>query len=992
MREVRSGRSVCLLAAAAGLLPGSAGAHGQLVERPEPVGAAPTEQAEARDRPETSRRIVAEFDFENVFAISEGLPSGWVRAQNDPLVPRIRPGYPLSNLAELDRRLSHQGVASMKLPTSGGSTSLRLEPGVLPVFPSADYRISAMVRTAALEHARARLSAVLLDGQREPIAGSESLGPLMETAGGWEPVEIPVWGDFPEAESLRVELELLQPERFADAVLGDDHVHLQDVAGAAWFDDIVVMQAPRIDLSTSDPTNIIPHDQEPMVNVLIRDLTGDALTAVLRVTDLDGNEVDRWERAIGSGRTSERWRPAVERYGWYRVTLTVRNDAGELAGREVGMGELEFVWTGPGPGAGGGAARDVRRLADRERFGLIAEELHPALLGLAADLVERSDAGAFEIPLWSARFEPGDGERITDALIPVVDRIRSQGRKVSFGLPVLPDSLAAVTRQDVEDVLGVFATDAWQPYLTHFLDRFGQRVSRWRLGKLRPGLGDNEVGGEDAAEARRDFAMLVPGPELIVPWPATEHRPAFAGGREALRGFRVTWPAWLSSANAGDLATRLAQDEEILGRDAPAGSLPTLAASPTLLATAKDSALPDQTVVFEPIRGLGLSPRARADELCKRVIEYWRHVHSVPDPIRGHRHRAALRQPWRFTEERRPRLLPEPELAAWRGLAHKLMGRVVLDRLPTEPGFTAYLLGPAVHAGDSTTGAIVIWRNDDRAPGLGLEMFLGDDEIVASDVFGNTWPIEPGSPGDDTEGRVVHRVEAGRSPVFVEGIDTKLVHLLSLVRVEDSFLRAMRTVHEREIVLDNPFDRPVSGTLVIVEPGGRGEPGDAIDRSWQIRPRQQRFSIAAGGTTRLPIDVSFDAAQEAGEHDFVLDMALIADRDYGWVRVLTPVEIGLEELDMELSYDFVPTLEGPDVSVTVRVVNTGDRQATLTLTMFAPGFSRQTASVTDLRPGEQAISRFLIEGAIGELQGRRVSVRVTDANTGARLSKSLVIE
>ncbi|MEM9065572.1 MAG: hypothetical protein AAGB51_08800 [Planctomycetota bacterium] len=956
------------------------------MERPEPAQVA----AGLPDtRPSTARRLVAEFDFENVFTIAEGLPEGWVRAQHDPLVPRIRPGYPLTNLAALDRTSGLSGVASMKLPTNGGSTSLMLEAGVVPVFPNADYMVTAQVRTAGLRHARALLSAVMLDQELQPIEASISVSRLAETGGGWEELSIPVWGDFPEASSLRIELELLQPELFEQALLGDDHVFLQDVGGAVWFDDIQVTQLPRLELSTGEPSNLIPAGRTPTIDILIRDLTGDRLATEIRVFDVDGRLVDTWTQRVGSGRTSVSWAPKLDRFGWYRAVLSVRTGASE-----VGSAMLDFAWLSPSDGP----VRDVRTLADRQRFGLVADELHPGLIPLAAELAERSGAGSFELPLWSAGFAPEDAADLITNLIPVVDRLRSQGVRFGFRMAVLPDMLAGITRLDVHDVLSVFGGDEWRPYLTEFLDRFGQRVARWRLGELRANGEAEPIDGELADRARRSFATLVPGPELVVPWPATSPVPEMSGGAQALRGVEIPWPEWLSHRGVEDFVAALASDEGY-ERETERGVLPLLARAPTLLARGSDTSLPEKSLLLAPIETPGFSSRDRLDELTKRVIQYWRHVAAVPDPIRGHRHVAALRQPWWFTVERRPRLMPMPELIAWRELSRMLSGRVPVGTLPAAEGVTALLFAP-VDARSPRGGLVVLWRDDDGGvkPGSApaLEMYLGPGTVVTSDAFGNRADLEPGlmAAGADapTAQRRIHRVYAGRSPVFVEGIDTRLVRMLSLVRIEDAFLRSTRRIHEREIVIENPFDRPVSGTIVIVEPGGRLSPGGPPDRSWQIRPRRQRFAIAAGGETRIPFDVSFDAAQEAGLHDFVIDLSLTGDRDYGWVRLIAPVEIGLEELKMDVSYDFVPSLAGPDVLVTTRVVNTGTEASTVQLTMFADGYSRQTASVTSLGPGEQAIRRFVLQGGAEALRGKRASVRVTDPDTGARLSKSIVVE
>ena len=156
----------CALAAA---LVGSAGmARAQEGGQPDSPG--------VRDdrRPEGARRLLKLFDFEEKELNPDPIPHFWYRGQDDPSVPRVRPGFPSWNQAELEYGPGQGKFGGcVRMPTKGGSTSLLLDPGVLVVLPGADYVINATIKTRHLTHARARVVARFLDAQSKVIAGSE---------------------------------------------------------------------------------------------------------------------------------------------------------------------------------------------------------------------------------------------------------------------------------------------------------------------------------------------------------------------------------------------------------------------------------------------------------------------------------------------------------------------------------------------------------------------------------------------------------------------------------------------------------------------------------------------------------------------------------------------------------------------------------------------------------------------------------------------------
>ena len=163
------------------------------VARAQPAG--PEEPA--TNRPQAARRVVRFFDFDTPDPF--GLPLIWKLAQDRfPILEgQPRPGFPIYNGAELDVRNAGAGAGgsggSMRLWTRGGSTCLRLSPGVIPVFPDTEYLVSGRIRTGDLSCARACLMARYLDRANQPITGSEVRSELVaspESGDPWRTVSV----------------------------------------------------------------------------------------------------------------------------------------------------------------------------------------------------------------------------------------------------------------------------------------------------------------------------------------------------------------------------------------------------------------------------------------------------------------------------------------------------------------------------------------------------------------------------------------------------------------------------------------------------------------------------------------------------------------------------------------------------------------------------------------------------------------------------------
>ena len=245
----------------------------------------PDTQPDSARRPQAARRTVRVFDFEEQRTNSLDVPAGWLRAQHDPLVPRDRPGFPIWNLARLDYTVAATGEGSLRCEVEGGSSSLRLKPGELPIFPKGEYAIRAMVRTEGLVNARPRLVVRALDREGRAIPGSQRQSIVETLDTEWQPVEVILPGIFADAAYLQIDLEVIQPQEFRRESLLNHQVWAQDFDGTAWFDDVVITQVPQLRLTTTSPLNVVARPAVPTLTTDMRDLAAEELVATTRVYD-----------------------------------------------------------------------------------------------------------------------------------------------------------------------------------------------------------------------------------------------------------------------------------------------------------------------------------------------------------------------------------------------------------------------------------------------------------------------------------------------------------------------------------------------------------------------------------------------------------------------------------------------------------------------------------------------------------------------------------
>lgn len=948
----------------------------------------PGREVQAEQPKAAQKRTIEYFGFEepeNPYPV----PKYWVRLLDTPNTPR--PGFPRFNEAAFDFDVSHTGGASLRLPTRGGSTALRLLAGTIPVFPQGDYAVSAVVRTAGVKTARAYLTARFLDQNQRPVPGGEYRSEAIISEGVWTPVTVELIGVREDVAFLQIELELLQPKQQPGA--GEAPVRrsvkpieTEDLNASAWFDDVSVSQIPRVEIKTTEPGNVFSDDRTPVVVMTIRDLVGERLTARLRVLDVNGREADRADLPVNaSGRPME-WEPKINEPGWYRVLLDVASEERVLTKEQTTLVRLE--------------ARPGRRHGEFARFGIQADQSeswqNPSIRHMQSEL----GFGHMTIPVWGDGVETaGIGAAIAD-IGPMLDELLARGVSVTLCMPRLPSDLAIKHSLDPNDPLAIALADEkdWVPLMDPAFDRYGQQITRWQMGRVAsrdslPGEGGDEAfWGPSFPVAverlHRSLSRLVPGPQVMIPWRSDLDLTSLTAGASVSSrpaGAMMTVPFWAERESIESMARAYAE-------------------------------LPDpkpELTLMPQYSTAGVSEMDRVITLARQIVESWRLFGQTPDGVPASRFSANA--PWKVRGSRRRHVSPTPDLAVWGTMANHLAGRRIVGEYPAPEGVRCYILAPidsvrsarggqasaaadAAAEENASTGALMLWNESADTLDPSIAVYVAANQARLIDPVGRSRRLaspHPLHPNED-----VQRVVATAVPMFIEGIDARLASLIASFRVDPDFLPAVAIEHELEMRLTNPWPTTLTGRLQIIPPGSSGRGTEKGERGGASRSRRQwtiapdgivTINIPPGQTQVIPFAATLPAADDAGEKQISAILRLDSDQHDASIRLDAQVNVGLADIGLTTKVEMAPNIDGPNVVLTLQIVNRGAAERLLRVQVRVPGIPTRELVLANPTPGETLTKRFVFKDAATRLQGKRLQISVSDSESAARLNASVLV-
>jgi len=347
----------------------------------------------------------------------------------------------------------------------------------------------------------------------------------------------------------------------------------------------------------------------------------------------------------------------------------------------------------------------------------------------------------------------------------------------------------------------------------------------------------------------------------------------------------------------------------------------------------------------------------RVDDLALRMIHGWE----------AGANGLAISHAWAVGTQRQPELLPDPLLGVFSAVTHRLAGRRALRRMQLRPGLQCVIL----HG--QAGGAIALWNESASADQTQLRMYVGQlPERV--DVWGNRTAL----PVQDDK----HVIDVERTPIFVEGIDTLLMLFRASFEVDEPFIESLQKPHQRVIRLQNPWARTISGFMTITQP-----------ERWRIQPERIYFSIAAGETHEIPIQMLFPVSEVAGTKMLEAHFDFTADQHYV-VDFATPLTVGLKDIDFDanLSLELNPKTGKIDAIVTQLITNRGTQPLSLYAFANLHGYPRRERTVSGLKPGQSVVRRFRFADADEATRDYNIRVGLRQTSGPAVLNYVLKVE
>ena len=632
-----------------------------------------------------SRRVVQVFDFEEQHLHDAPVPLHWFRAQHNP-PSRDRPGFPIWNRAELVYGPNaHSGEGAVRLPTRGGSTALRLEPGVIPVLPGAEYTVRAMARAENLAHARPALAARFLDAQSNPLPRSEFRRVLRDADDQYRPIDLLVPETPPQAAFLQIDLELLQPDQLADerTPLFDD-----DLDGAVWFDDVAVILRPRVSLTTRPDGPLARTGEPPELRFSARDLVADALHQRITIYDAQGIAVATHEIDADASGAVRSWRPPLPAFGWYRAVSELSEQ-----GATIARTAHDFAWLAPFAPDGTAPSR----------LGIIVPPDQST-----DDLPSFLDASGFShavVSLWTPDLTAQTIAPRVEQIARLADALRAAGHRLILSLDRIPDEAARDAVLDPSSVLTLLARgeELVHQLLDPFLQRVGESVHAWLIVPDDP---HTLAPSEALRSTEALLGSLVTSPRIASPVP-----PSLAALRVA-SPTGLTADAWLVPIDAD---TRPAFFEDLRA----------------LITASEPAPDPHLWLAVTPLDPAEFGPRASAADAVRRAA-------LAISTLADHEATVLLNDP----QQGPAAADASPALAALSALSTHLAART--PSAPFEPAPGVHII--VLSSQDNTrSDALIAWS--DR-PADAFDLLLAPGPVTRLDLFANATPLDPETPED----------------------------------------------------------------------------------------------------------------------------------------------------------------------------------------------------------------------------------------------------
>ncbi len=719
-----------------------------------PVAPSETSHPEDQTREKiTGQRVMQTFDFEEREVNYLDLPMYWYKITD-------REGFPHYSRGKLDSGHARSGQYSFLLSGDGGSVGFRYEHRRIRIHAGSDFQLTGYVHLEKAENCRAQLWCALADRTGKVIPESERTS---EPAGtdeqgpdGWAKMELYVPGNFPEAKYITVGAYLLQEEQW-NREGNRGGIFRKNIHAECWFDDITILQMPRVILRTDQPGNVFPGEEIPRLLVEVDGVGMADYPVELDVRDMHGHLVyeERWI-LTGIGDHEKRKSISLPNLpsGLYRAKMDILSQSTRIAERE-----LTFCRMGTRPDASTGSGMNFGILGLDDSFGDWET---------AFTLAPLSGARLLKLPVW--RKNPEGGSAIFSE--PNFDKkllhLQAYNMEVVATFSEIPQSMAMKMDAGRRTLLDVLSQDVelWRGPVAVLLAQYARQVPYWQIGgdSLQPTSWDPRL--PTVLETMRgEFRKFIEDPLLTV----------------SLNGFLDVNRDQMGSSRVSVGIPHSIAPEQIT----------------EYIADLRNRNLEPIWVTLEPLE----DEAYRRDDI---LIDFAKRVFYAK---KGQARTIFIDHPWRQRDYTARSIIEPTELFVVYGtLADQLGATEYVGQFEPSPGVKALLFDRG------GSGCLAIWQ-DVSASGEGsggeneVGLYLGD-RVAAVDLFGNRTAI-PSEGG-------LSRVKVGRWPVLLSGIQTPLALLQGSIRLSPEMIEASITRQNTNLEFLNPFPMSISGRVRFV--------------------------------------------------------------------------------------------------------------------------------------------------------------------------------
>lgn len=860
--------------------------------------------------------------------------TGWTFLR-DSLPPSIQSMLPvlLPSLAD--------GLVNRALVIRLDGGLARVQSPPLPTSPTFQYHFSVDVRTDGLRYDQAFAEVIFMDESGKTLQTRATEG--VTTSRGWRRLEIHSLVPPQGARSMAV----------AMAVRGGSD-GLEDIDGRIEFDNVLFRQFPQLVLSTDQRFGVYPVGTPVVVKTELLGLPADDARLRLRCVNQNGDRVDAILHDVSSagvqpveldGSPKLDWTIDNLIPGFYRVLAQMQSDRGASLANET-----TFVIIDPNLARRGGPAsgeNDPAMLSQPPA----ADEPKPLPFGwtLPRDFVRQHRVGSLrekdianwmssvgigwaKIPVW---FAPQDVES-ADAASQLAMRLRDSNIHVVGVLDRPPaDRLDAYQLRDRQDsgIANLLRDVAvWRTELESLMNRLTLRIRAWQLGD---DLDVSFTGQRRLAEMIQEIALGLQGfgqpIDITINWPWLDPPPVIAGEN------------WKAIQRTTDIAMTTAELDAMLqlqSNPASAGG-----------GNAGDKAGTSQSQTWLTIQPLA-ADRYDRDE---RIVDLVGRMAAT----RGHGVTAAF-VPKPFdgpSDLLSPMGRPGEMLLPWRTTSMLLGPTRAVGSLRLQNGSQNVLYKSPDNA------VLMIWSQKPTVERL----FLGND-VDRVDVWGQREPLAT----ELVDGRIVHRIDVSRVPVFLVGVDASLAQFRMSVDFDvqriDSVLGIPQSIGVR---FANPISQSLSGEVALEAP-----------TSWQVSPDAENWELMPLKSTRAEFEVVLGNNATIGQYEIPIDFRFETIPPTQ-IRVYRTIDVGPEGFDLVVSSRMVAgdasSPGGGMLRVKIELTNRSDQLAHFDCLLFAAGNRQYERRTLVVAPGVSVV-RTVDFPRGRELVGTRMLLRAIEQN------------